>query len=44
MTFIYNINDFQIRIAQFFDHFLKGKPMPKWMKEGIPAINKGFEM
>ncbi|MBU1013946.1 MAG: prolyl oligopeptidase family serine peptidase [Bacteroidetes bacterium] len=36
--------DFQIRMAQFFDHFLKGKPMPKWMKEGVPAINKGFEM
>lgn len=36
--------DFQIRMAQFFDHFLKKKPMPKWMKYGIPAIHKGIEM
>ena len=36
--------DFQIRLAQFFDHFLKDEPMPKWMKEGIPAINKNMEM
>ncbi len=36
--------DFQIRMAQFFDHFLKGEPMPVWMKEGVPAINKGFDM
>lgn len=36
--------DFQIRLAQFFDHYLKEKPMPVWMKEGVPAINKGFDM
>ncbi|MBU8893850.1 MAG: prolyl oligopeptidase family serine peptidase [Bacteroidales bacterium] len=36
--------DFQIRLAQFFDHYLKGEPMPVWMKEGIPAVSKGFEM
>lgn len=36
--------DFQIRMAQFFDHYLKEKPMPKWMKSGIPATKKGFEM
>jgi len=36
--------DFQIRMAQFFDHYLKEKPMPKWMKDGIPAIDKGVEM
>ena len=33
--------DLSIRLAQFFDHYLKGKPMPKWMKEGIPAVKKG---
>jgi dipeptidyl aminopeptidase/acylaminoacyl peptidase len=32
--------DFQIRLAQFFNHFLKGEPMPKWMKEGVPAVEK----
>jgi dipeptidyl aminopeptidase/acylaminoacyl peptidase len=36
--------DFQIRLAQFFDHYLKEKPMPKWMKEGIPAVKKGIEL
>ncbi len=36
--------DFQIRMAQFFDHYLKGKPMPKWMEEGIPAVNKGLDL
>jgi len=36
-------HDFQIRLAQFFDHYLKGAPMPKWMKEGIPATKKGIE-
>jgi dipeptidyl aminopeptidase/acylaminoacyl peptidase len=36
--------DFQIRMAQFFDHYLKDKPMPKWMKSGIPATEKGIEM
>ena len=36
--------DFQIRLAQFFDYYLKGKPMPLWMKEGIPAVDKGYEL
>ncbi len=36
--------DFQIRMAQFFDHYLKGKPMPKWMEEGIPATEKGTDL
>ncbi len=36
--------DFQIRMAQFFDHYLKEKPMPKWMKKGIPAIDKGMDL
>lgn len=39
-----NKKDFQIRMAQFFDHFLKGKPMPLWMKEGVPAVDKDFEL
>lgn len=36
--------DFQIRMAQFFDHYLKEQPMPEWMKEGIPATEKGINM
>ncbi len=33
--------DWAIRMQQFFDYYLKGAPMPVWMKEGIPAIKKG---
>ncbi len=37
-----NRKDFNIRMAQFFDHYLKGKPMPVWMERGVPAIEKGI--
>jgi len=30
-----------IFMTQFFDHFLMGKPAPRWMIEGIPAKYKG---
>ncbi|MCI0473863.1 MAG: prolyl oligopeptidase family serine peptidase, partial [Ignavibacteria bacterium] len=33
--------DLSIRMKQFFDHYLKGEPMPEWMKKGIPATEKG---
>ncbi len=36
-----NRMDLDIRMYQFFDYYLKGKPEPQWMKEGIPAIDKG---
>ena len=36
--------DFQIRLKQFFDHFLKGEPMPKWMKVGVPAVKQPYEL
>jgi dienelactone hydrolase len=35
--------DFSIRMGQFFDHYLQGAPAPKWMVEGIPAKDKGFD-
>ena len=35
--------DLSIRMMQFFDHFLKGEPMPVWMSQGIPATKKGKE-
>ncbi len=35
--------DLTIRMQQFFDHFLKGKPEPMWMKKGVPAVEKGRE-
>jgi len=43
-TKIRDKHDFQIRMAQFFDHYLKEKSMPEWMKEGIPAVEKGTNM
>jgi dipeptidyl aminopeptidase/acylaminoacyl peptidase len=33
--------DLSIRMRQFFDHYLQGKPAPLWLKDGIPAIDKG---
>ena len=36
--------DLSIRMMQFFNHYLKGKPMPVWMKDGIPAIKKGKDL
>ena len=36
-------DDFTIRMQQFFDHYLKGAPAPKWMVQGIPAELKGVE-
>lgn len=36
-----NAKDLSIRLQQFFDHYLKGAPMPAWMKYGIPSERKG---
>lgn len=33
--------DLSIRMQQFFDYYLKDEPMPVWMSQGIPAIDKG---
>lgn len=35
-----NRKDFSVRMAQFFEHYLKDAPMPQWMREGIPATEK----
>jgi dipeptidyl aminopeptidase/acylaminoacyl peptidase len=35
-----NRKDLTIRYFQFFDHFLKGAPAPKWMTDGVPFIIK----
>jgi dipeptidyl aminopeptidase/acylaminoacyl peptidase len=32
--------DFQIRMKQFFDHYLKGAPEPDWMIHGVPQVDK----
>ena len=37
-----NRMDFQIRMKQYFDAFLKGAPTPEWMTKGVPALHKGI--
>ena len=39
-----NRKDITVRLQQFFDHYLKGDPMPEWMKSGIPMIRKGQDL
>ena len=39
-----NALDYTIRLSQFMDHFLKGAPMPVWMKYGVPSTHKGIDM
>ena len=34
--------DFNIRMSQFFDYYLKDAPKPVWMKRGVPALEKGI--
>ncbi|NDV83211.1 S9 family peptidase [Bacteroides sp. 51] len=36
--------DFQKRMFQFFNHYLKNEPMPRWMKDGLPAVDKDFDL
>ncbi len=33
--------DLSRRMFQFFNHYLKGEPVPKWMRVGVPAVDKG---
>lgn len=39
-----NRKDITKRLQQFFDHYLKGDPMPRWMKEGIDPKRKGQDL
>ncbi len=39
-----NRKDLSIRLSQYFDHFLKGAPMPVWMSQGVPGTEKGRTM
>ncbi|MFK8046552.1 MAG: alpha/beta hydrolase family protein [Crocinitomicaceae bacterium] len=36
-----NREDLSLRMRQFFDYYLKDEPMPLWMKNGVPAVEKG---
>ena len=35
-----NQKDFQLRMKQYFDHYLKGADAPDWMVNGIPFLEK----
>ena len=35
--------DFSVRMMQFFDHYLKDKPAPVWMTQGVPAERRGLD-
>jgi len=39
-----NQKDFQIRMRQFFDHHLWGKPAPRWMDDGRSFLQKRREL
>lgn len=39
-----NRKDITKRLQQFFDHYLKGEPMPRWMQEGISPLRKGQDL
>jgi dipeptidyl aminopeptidase/acylaminoacyl peptidase len=34
--------DFQIRMMQFFDHYLKGAQPARWMQKGVPFLDKSY--
>ena len=35
--------DYTVRMQQFFDHHLKGAPMPDWMAKGVPYLDREKE-
>ena len=40
---VQNRIDFNIRLSQYFDFYLKGAPMPKWMRDGVSALETGID-
>ena len=39
-----NQEDWAVRMQQFFDHHLLDAPAPRWMAEGVPAVDKGRDL
>jgi dipeptidyl aminopeptidase/acylaminoacyl peptidase len=33
-----NQRDYTVRMKEYFDHYLKGAPAPKWMVDGVPRL------
>jgi dipeptidyl aminopeptidase/acylaminoacyl peptidase len=38
-----NQKDYTMRMQQFFDHYLKGGPVPEWMEKGVPYMDREKE-
>jgi len=36
-----NKYDWTVRMFEFFEHYLKDKPMPEWMEKGVSVTQKG---
>jgi dipeptidyl aminopeptidase/acylaminoacyl peptidase len=36
--------DWNVRMQQFFDHYLMGAPAPEWLAHGVPAVEKGTSL
>ena len=36
-----NQKHWTVHMAEFFDHFLLGKPRPEWMEKGVPFLERG---
>ena len=36
-----NQKHWTVHMAEFFDHYLLGAPMPEWMEKGVPYLEKG---
>ena len=34
-----NQKDYTVRMKEFFDHYLMGKPMPRWYEEGVQRLD-----
>jgi dienelactone hydrolase len=39
-----NRKDLSVREQQYFDWLLKGEKPPRWITEGVPAVDKGYTM
>jgi dipeptidyl aminopeptidase/acylaminoacyl peptidase len=37
-----NMKDFTVRLYQYFDYYLKDGPLPSWLAEGLPYVDKGI--
>jgi hypothetical protein len=34
-----NRKDYSVRMMEFFDYYLKGKPAPDWLSKGVDRLN-----